>query len=165
MPRPRQTQGKPRSNQIECQKSKPKTGKQKPKPKAEERRTKVAGQNKRRPDKTFRHKRDSRKANFRERPAYLANTPEPGIGGRRYSFPYPTETSHSQVVAALRFSGRIKRMLMSSMKDCPPSPQPHSLAIRRWNGGIEGAAWEQDVGEARREVKHEKGSRNESLEA
>lgn len=86
-------------------------------------------------------------------------------GGRRYSFPYPTETSHSQVVAALRFGGRIKRMLMSSMKDCPPSPQPHSLAIRRWNGGIEGAAWEQDVGEARREVKHEKGSRNESLEA
>lgn len=43
-------------------------------------------------------------------------------GGRRYSFPYPTETSHSQVVATLRFSGRIKRMLMSSMKDCPTSP-------------------------------------------
>lgn len=45
-------------------------------------------------------------------------------GGRRYSFSSPTETSHSQVVAALRFGGRIKRMLMSSMKDCPLLPTP-----------------------------------------
>lgn len=96
--------------------------------KSQSRRAKVAGQNKRRPEKLSdtqkrQLEKGLEKSKLSERPAYLANTPEPG------GTPSPTlakkegrrccpdcDAAKSLCVA---FGGRIKRMLMSSMRDWP----------------------------------------------